>query len=401
MKILVVSSKYYPEYSGSGFRAHNSYKRFREKFSISSDVVSSSLEKTGVKKYHYDNVIILRISGIFPHIEFLWFIKKIIIWLNLPFEVFHCWLFIKRRINNYDLLHTFGNSWSVGFMTWYFARFNKPIIRELCNDVPSPYYPKRFQRLIRPIFQKNNVLVVAISPKLQDMAKNHGVKNIWHRPNPVDEKTFFVRNTDIKKQLRRDMCKFDDNDIVMSSVANFSQRKNQLFLIKLLRKLPNKYKLILAGVVQNDFEGGRSGRNFLPSEDYVNLIKNYIEKYDLSDRVQLNFEFIQNPAEYMSLSDVYLFPSIHEGLGTPILEAQACGIPILANDLPGISDYWIKEGIGGYSVQLSSDLWVKKIMLTTEIKKDVLVNNSNYILSKASSNIVDKEYFDIFNKLIR
>ena len=37
MKILLVSSKYQPEYSGSGLRAHNTYKK--EKYNIDFDVI--------------------------------------------------------------------------------------------------------------------------------------------------------------------------------------------------------------------------------------------------------------------------------------------------------------------------------------------------------------------------
>ena len=43
MKVLLVSSKYLPEYSGSGLRAHNLYKRLCRKFDIDYDVLCNSL----------------------------------------------------------------------------------------------------------------------------------------------------------------------------------------------------------------------------------------------------------------------------------------------------------------------------------------------------------------------
>ena len=43
MKVLLVSSKYQPEYSGSGFRAHHLYLRLSSKFNINYDVVCNSL----------------------------------------------------------------------------------------------------------------------------------------------------------------------------------------------------------------------------------------------------------------------------------------------------------------------------------------------------------------------
>jgi len=400
VKFLVVSSKYCPEYSGSGLRAHNTHKRLHGKFFTSFDVVTSSLENKGVKKYTYNDVNVVRISGVFIPAKFKGFLQKIIIWFNFPFEVFRCWLFIRTRIDQYSLLHTFGNSWSVGFFTWYFAKYHKPVVRELCNDIPSPYYPKRFEYLMRPIFQKENSMVIAISPMLENMAKSHQVKHVWQRPNPVDEDKFYLRSKEEKLRLRAELTQFKKNDIVMTSVANFSQRKNQEFLLSVLERLPSKYKLVLAGVMHDDTEGGRKGKKVATSAEYVQNIRKIIQKYNLSNRVQINTGFVNNPQEYMSLSDIYLFPSTHEGLGTPILESQACGVPVVANYLPGITDFWIKNGTGGYVCELNPEIWSKAVIKALDIQSQTLSINSEYILSKSSSDVIDKEYMNLFKKII-
>ena len=62
MKILVVSSKYPPEYSGSGLRAHNLYKRLSKKFNISYDVSCNSLINRKNDIYEYDGVTVCKIS---------------------------------------------------------------------------------------------------------------------------------------------------------------------------------------------------------------------------------------------------------------------------------------------------------------------------------------------------
>jgi hypothetical protein len=124
-RILVVSSKFYPEYSGSGLRAHRTYKRLKKKYRIDFDVVSSSLQYTGYKKYMYGELFIYRISGLLKVWGFSGILRKIVIWINLPFEIFFAWVFIRQRIKNYDLIHTFGDSWTVGFLTWYFSKKKK------------------------------------------------------------------------------------------------------------------------------------------------------------------------------------------------------------------------------------------------------------------------------------
>ena len=65
MKILVVSSKYQPEYSGSGLRAHNTYKRFKKNYNLDFDILSNSIMYQGNKTYVYDGVEVVRISSPF------------------------------------------------------------------------------------------------------------------------------------------------------------------------------------------------------------------------------------------------------------------------------------------------------------------------------------------------
>ena len=52
MKILVISSKYQPEYSGSGLRAHNTYKRLEKDYNLDFDILSNSISNQGNKKYN-------------------------------------------------------------------------------------------------------------------------------------------------------------------------------------------------------------------------------------------------------------------------------------------------------------------------------------------------------------
>ncbi len=396
MKVLLISSKYQPEYSGSGLRAHNTYKRFKRKFNIDYDVVASSLENTGFEKYIYDEVNVLRIAGLFKVANFHGILRKLVVWINMPFEVIRSWLFIRNKINEYYLLHSFGDSWVIGFLTWYFAKQNKAIMRELCNDIETPYYPKPFKRWIKPIFQKDNTVIVAISPMLEKLAKNNGVKNVWQRPNPIDESKFNLNVKKQKYQLRKKLTKFNKNDVILCSVANFSDRKNQMFLLKVLKLLPKKYKLFLGGVVHNDTEGGKAS---ISSVSYIDNINSYVDKNSLKSRVQIKTDFIGNPQEYMALSDVYLFPSKHEGLGTPILETQSLGVPIVANKLDGITDKWIKEGTGGYSSELNEDLWIDKINNALNIKTEKLKKNAQNIINQSKSELIDKQYFKFFKEL--
>ena len=387
MKILVVSSKYQPEYSGSGLRAQNTYKRFKKNYNLNFDILTNSIIYQGNKKYIYDEIEINRISPPFkiPTKKSMW--RLILILLGIFWEVFYSWKFIRKNINHYSLLHTFGNTWTIGFLTWYFAKRNKPIIRELCNDMNNPLYPIQVQNYMRPIFKKNNTLIIAISKRLEILAKRFDLKNIWQRPNPVDENKFFI---DYKKKyfLRNKLTKFNQDDVVLNLVANFIDRKNQLFALDVLSLLPKKFKLILAGPLKTE------------NNMYHQNLLNKITSLRLNDRVEIQTGFIDNFDEYLKCSDVFLFPSKAEGLGTPILESQACGVPVVSNYIKNITDTIIEKNKGGYFLELNAKRWAETIEKAIEIPEEVLIENAKHVSNICSSKLIDDENYKKINQLI-
>ena len=384
MKILLVSSKYLPEYSGSGFRAHKLYKRLSQKFNIDYDVVCNSLTNKKNEVYNYEEVCVNKISYPVELEKLSGFKKKFHIILSLIYEFYYSYKFIKKKkINNYNLIHTFGNSWSIAFLTYYFYLKKKPIIRELVNNMDSPYYPIQFEKFFRKIFQRNNSIIIAISKKLEELCKTNNVKNIWMRPNPINENKFFIIDKAEKLKLRNKLTNFSNDDIVLTHIATFIKQKNHIFLLDVLKKLPKNYKLYLGGTVENN-------------EHKVNFerVQKKINELELKDRVILTKKFLDNMDEYIKLCDVFLFPTWNEALGTPVLEAQACGVPVVANLMSGSTDYWIKNNIGGFVVEkFDHEIWAEKIKLALNITKEILKDNSLKITKIASAKNIDAEYF--------
>ena len=384
MKILLVSSKYLPEYSGSGFRAHKLYKRLSQKFNIDYDVVCNSLTNKKNEIYKYDEVYVNKISYPTELERLSGFNKKFHVVLSMIYEFYYSYKFIKKKnINNYNLIHTFGNSWSIAFLTYYFYLKKKPIIRELVNNMSTPYYPVQFEKFFRKIFQRNNCFMIAISKKLEELCKTHKVKNIWMRPNPINENKFFIIDRKEKYKLRNKLTNFSNDDIVLTHIATFITQKNHIFLLDVLKKLPQKYKLYLGGTVENN-------------EHKVNFerVQKKINEFKLKDRVVLTKKFLENMDEYIKLSDVFLFPTWNEALGTPVLEAQACGVPVVANLMQGSTDYWIKDNIGGFTIEkFDDDIWAEKIKLALRIPNETLRDNSSKITKIASAKNIDAEYF--------
>jgi phosphatidylinositol alpha-1,6-mannosyltransferase len=52
---------------------------------------------------------------------------------------------------------------------------------------------------------------------------------------------------------------------------------------------------------------------------------------------------------YYSAGDLFVFPGIREALGMVFLEAQACGLPVVAFDNAGVPEA-VKDGVSGLLV---------------------------------------------------
>lgn len=53
--------------------------------------------------------------------------------------------------------------------------------------------------------------------------------------------------------------------------------------------------------------------------------------------------------EYYQMSDVYIFPSRHEGCPTTLMEAMSCGLPAVVSDIGGCEDL-VKSDVSGYRI---------------------------------------------------
>ena len=65
-----------------------------------------------------------------------------------------------------------------------------------------------------------------------------------------------------------------------------------------------------------------------PLEKYL---KKLTSELDLSDEVQF-LGFQNNPFKFMASSSIYVMPSLNEGFPNVLIEAMACGVPVIAAD---------------------------------------------------------------------
>lgn len=400
MKVLVVSSKFPPEYAGSGFRAHRTYLRLSRKYGVKYRVICNSIEFKGNKNYEYEGAQVTRISserpvaGNLDHKRFRLRLRKA---LKYYVEMLSTMKYLSNC--DFDLIHAFGNSASVAAAIYFATKTKKPAMLEICNynrdRVFSPYPDlPLLVRLCPPDLSKNTV-IVAISDEIRRKCAEFGyVDNVWCRPNPVDETRFHYRTNSEKIEYREKYYSFSSRDKVLLCVAKFILQKNHIFLLDVLSRLPDEYKLVLAGPMVTD--------GYLLNRDkrVVSDITKRIDSLGLSSRVYMNVQMVRIE-NYLSMADVFLFPAQNEALGTPLLESIGCGVPVIANYGEPAFRQHIADGENGYLCTLDADEW------TAAIKKAVVFDDkrrkamSDRILGIASTEIIDLQYMKILEYLAK
>ena len=130
-------------------------------------------------------------------------------------------------------------------------------------------------------------------------------------------------------------------------------------------------------------------------------IENKIKEYDLKNIVLLGIH--KNINEILNGMDLMLFPSLYEGLGIVLIEAQCNGLNVLvSNKVPKEADLGI-EKFKALNVNSNVDSWVETILKLKkdqkreqESKEKEKLINSDYNIKKVVSKL-EKFYLNGVN----
>ena len=114
----------------------------------------------------------------------------------------------------------------------------------------------------------------------------------------------------IRKEIRSQF-QMEDNQVIVGFVGRYAEQKNVFFFIELAKKLKADARILMIGA-------GNLKPKFLRVVESEGLADKFIF-LDETDRVNA----------YYSAMDVFLLPSLYEGLPVSAIEAQANGLPCL------------------------------------------------------------------------
>jgi glycosyltransferase involved in cell wall biosynthesis len=186
---------------------------------------------------------------------------------------------------------------------------------------------------IEKLFAYYTDVLVTINQEDYNLAKkSFKVKKIEYIPGVgVDTKSFQSVVSD--KDLIRKNIGVPQDAIMFFSVGELCRRKNHETAIRALGKATNKnlYYVIC-------------GKGQL--EQYL---KNLCKDLGVEDRVFL-LGYRGDIPKFCNASDIYLFPSLREGLGLAAIEGMSAGLPLISANINGIKDY-TEDGKTGYCIR--------------------------------------------------
>ncbi len=160
-----------------------------------------------------------------------------------------------------------------------------------------------------------------------------------------------------KKELERIRKKYKLSREFILFTGGISPRKNLVRLMEAFNQISDKipHDLILTG-----------GKGWKNSKE-LELIKS-------NERIKkIGYVSDEDMPYLYNLADVYVYPSLYEGFGLPVLEAQACGCPVIASNVSSIPEVIDDSGImiDPYDIAgLAGTIY--KVLANMELREDLV-----------------------------
>ena len=196
-----------------------------------------------------------------------------------------------------------------------------------------------------PYFSLKSKILLLIAGRLNNMILTVGksMKDNFLRFKIKDNKVKVIYNgVDFKKFNPKEKVIFSSQRVMnLLSVGSFSPEKGQYFIIKACKKLKDNninFHLTLIGA-------GIQGRK--------QFLIDLINKYELDDYVDIIKPMDQkNLINYLKKADIFVFPSLTEGLPNVVLEAMSMKLPVILTRISGNIE--LAQNIGSILVDINN-----------------------------------------------
>ncbi len=276
--------------------------------------------------------------------------------------------------NQYDIVHIHKNSLANPFSILIARKYCKKIVIHSHNTKPSKGKLTFILHWInRRLLCTESFLRFACSEEAARWMYGQAVeqgKDYYLIKNGINVEKF-LPNQKIRDNMRKELGV--QNDYVLCNVGRFTEQKNHHFLIEIFaqfhKRIP-KSKLVLVG-----------------TGPLLENIKKQVKELSLPEEVLFLGERKDIP-QILQAADVFVLPSIYEGLGIAGIEAQAVGLPLITSDnVP--KDINVTGNTIFLKLNESIDRWCDSVVSGMQAKNLKNINFIRQCFDKNGYNIQD------------
>ncbi len=309
--------------------------------------------------------------------------------MTRPLRISRFLLLIKIIIEQkFDVIHIYG--FKAQLLTTYFAKFLRiPVV--IVGLRSTGDWRKQYNRIIEiPTYPFINGWIAVSNEVKEAFIKREKFppSKIKVVHNGINTQLFCPVSPEQYQSLRNQK-KIPDDIFLIGYVANLKEDKGHDVLIDalaLLKKRFSRFKVLLVGI------------------DYL---KGEIQKYARERNLTKEIEFmgyIEEVRPILSMLDLFVIPSLIEGLPMSLLEAMAVGIPVIATPVGGIPEVIVNEKNGILVPIKDPERLSNKILELMQNKKlraDLALNALQTIKEKFSLDSKITEILKFYTSFLR
>ena len=195
---------------------------------------------------------------------------------------------------------------------------------------------------------------------------------------------FYLDNGEDEKKgkLFRKQYRIKNNEKVIIGMGLYIERKGIIDFVELAKRLP-EYKFIWFGYSPLAAAGKNVVRAVNTKLDNL-YFAGYVEQSEIRNA--------------LSGCDLYLFPTLEETEGIPIIEACACMTPSIIRDIPIFED-WLEDGVNVYKAK-DIDEFEKKIVKIVNNELPDLTEEAYKVAEERDIKIIGKKLKEVYESVL-
>ena len=292
----------------------------------------------------------------------------------------------------------------------YILNFIKGLIsmRKRKSTIFTQYHPGKLLSFFIPVFFRNRQIIYRETSVPQSINKISKSKvklldKFFYKYGIINFSTIIAQSEYMKKMLLELNPKIKDKIYVINNFIDFDfiykkigkvpiekEKNKSLKLIAIGRLSKEKgFDLLINSLSKIDIDFKLKILGIGPEKNNLNKL---IKKYRLENKVFL-VGFKENPFIELIRSDFLISSSLFEGFPNVVLEANACGVPVISNYYKGVIVEIIEDGINGEIIDIKNTTLLKNALKKIYDKKLII----DRVKMKYDKSKIIKKYENIIN----